>query len=285
MAETTSATRREAVAGPDRPLGAARAFLLLAGAWSRAAWQYRGSLAMLTAGQFLVASLDGVAILLLFAHTTDFAGFTLPQVLFLYGTTRTSFAIADLVASGAEFLGEMVRTGEFDVMLIRPVATLPQVLATNFTPKRFGRLAQSLAVLVVALVLLPVAWTPAKAGMVALMILCGAVIYCALWVLAGAFIFVAADAGDLVNSFTYGGEFLTEYPLTTYGRPLAYTLLFAVPLAFVNWEPALFVLGLPDPFGLPYALRFAAPVAAALLAAVAGLAWRGAVRRYRSTGS
>jgi ABC-2 type transport system permease protein len=275
---------REA-ADTRQALGSVRAFLLIAGAWNRAAWQYRGSLGLMTAGQFLTSMLDCVAILVLFTRMTSFAGFTLPQVLFLYGTTRTSFAVSDLLASGVEELGDVIRNGEFDVALIRPVGTLPQAMAMRFTPKRFGKLGSALTTLVMALALLRIDWTIGRVAMIVVTLVCGTVIYCSIWVLSGAFTVVSTDAREITATFTYGSEFLTEYPLTTFGRPTAYVLLFGLPIGFVNWEPALYVLNRPDPFGLPYALRFAGPIAAGLLAVVSGLLWRAAVRRYRSTGS
>ena len=58
-----------------------------------------------------------------------------------------------------------------------------------------------------------------------------------------------------------------------------------LPIAFVNWYPCLFLLGRPDPFGLPGWLQLAAPVPAALLLGLCALVWRAGVRHYESTGS
>jgi ABC-2 type transport system permease protein len=93
------------------------------------------------------------------------------------------------------------------------------------------------------------------------------------------------DAREIANTFTYGSEFATEYPVTIFGRPLGLALTFVLPVAFVTWQPTLYVLGHPDPFGLPGFLRFASPLVAVLLSCLAALAWRGCIRRYRSTGS
>ena len=73
--------------------------------------------------------------------------------------------------------------------------------------------------------------------------------------------------------------------MTIYPLGAVKALTFAVPVAFVNWYPALFVLDRPDPFGLPSALQLASPVAAAVLCLLASLAWRAGLRSYRSTGS
>jgi ABC-2 type transport system permease protein len=268
-----------------RPLPSPVAFLLLTRMWARAAWQYRASLLLTGTAQMLSTCLDLAAILVMYSQVATLAGFTLPQTLYLYGTTRLAFAVSDILASGIETLGESIRLGTFDVMLIRPVGTLPQVLADQFTPKRFGKLIPSAATLAWAIHALPVAWSPLKAAVCAGTVLSGTAIYCALWVLTGSITFVMTGAQETANIITYGGELVTEFPFAIYQRPLALTMTFAVPLAFITWQPSLYVLGRPDPLGLPQFLRFAPPAVAALLCLLAGSVWRAAVRRYRSTGS
>jgi ABC-2 type transport system permease protein len=268
-----------------RPLNPAHAWLVLAGAWLRAAAQYRTSLAMLTMAQIGASGLDFAAILLIFSRTSMLGGFSLTEVMFLYGTSAASFGISDCLFSSVENLAERIRTGVFDTMLVRPVPVLVQVFADEFTPKRFGKLATAGAVLGIALARLNIAWTPARVLAVPVMIVSGTVIFGALWVLQGAFQFVATDAREAANTFTYGGQELTAYPLALYGGGVVRAVTFVVPLAFINWQPALFVLDRPDPTGLPHLLRYASPAVAVAATAVAALAWRAALRRYRSTGS
>ena len=117
------------------------------------------------------------------------------------------------------------------------------------------------------------------------MVVSGSLIFGALFVLGATFQFVSNDASEVANAFTYGGNTMTQYPLTIYPTEVVKTLTFLVPVGFVNWYPALFILGIPDPFGLPSALQFAGPVAALVLGVLAAVAWRNGVRHYRSTGS
>ena len=98
-------------------------------------------------------------------------------------------------------------------------------------------------------------------------------------------LFFAADAAEVQNSFTYGGATLLQYPPTIYAKEIVRGTVYGVPLAFVNWLPALYVLDIPDPLGLPGWYRFASPLAALLCATAAGLLWRAGIRAYRSTGS
>ena len=90
--------------------------------------------------------------------------------------------------------------------------------------------------------------------------------------------FWTSDASEVANAFTYGGNTVTQYPLTIFPREVVTGLTFLIPLAFVNWYPALYILDRSDPFGFPAWLQFASPLAAlaARDARRARLAHRGA---------
>jgi ABC-2 type transport system permease protein len=262
-----------------------RAFYWITALWIRSAMVYRASFVMLATGQFLVTGLDFAVIFIMFSHTRELGGFVLPEVAFLYATSGFAMGTADLLLGNAERIGRRIRSGEFDVILIRPVPAFVQAAADNFGIHRVGRVVQNSAVLAWSLFALDVDWTWDRVLLVPMMLACGTAIFCAIFVLGGAFQFAARDAAEVANAFTYGGNFLTQYPPTIFTRELVLTATFVIPLGFVNWMPALHILDHPDPLGLPEAFQFASPVAALLMVAVAALAWRAGVRSYRSTGS
>ena len=260
-------------------------YRLLAGAWLRAAWQFRASTMILTAGTALSCALDFALIGILFGSVPALDGFGLAEVAFLYGTSSTAFTLSNLLFGSTDQLGQHLRDGTLDVMMIRPVRLLVQVAADQFSPRRFGGISQGAAVLVAALAALDVEWTLVKAGLVVGMLASGTVIFCAVWTIGSAFQFVVPAGHEAVSAFTYGGEMVASYPLSIYGRHAMVLLTFVLPLAFVNWQPALYIFDRSDPLELPTAFRFASPLAAVLACAVAAVAWRAGVRRYRSTGS
>jgi ABC-2 type transport system permease protein len=233
----------------------------------------------------VVTGLDLAAIALMFARAPRIAGFTAPEVLFLYGTSGLSFALADIALGTAERLGEHVRRGTLDAMLVRPVSPLIQVATEDFSPRRLGKLIPTLAVLIPVIPRLDVSWTPLRALLIPVMVGAGAAIFAALWVLTAALQFVVIDGHQATKAVTYGGGFLTQYPMGIFGRDFVRGLTFVIPLAFVNWEPSLYVLDRADPLGLPTPFRFASPIVAAVLCGIAALAWRTGLRHYRSTGS
>ena len=264
---------------------ALRAYGLIVAMWVRSTLAYRVSFVVTALGNLAATGMDFLTILLMFSHIHALGGFTLPQVAFLYGTTSTAFGIADLLMGSMDRLGRRVRDGTLDTLLLRPVPVLAQVAADRFALRRLGRITQGLAVLVWALARVDVAWTPEKVALVPVMLVSGAALFGAVFVLGGAFQFWASDASEVQNSVTYGGNTMLQYPPTVFARELVRGVTFVVPLAFVNWLPALRVLGVPDPLGLPGWVDFMSPLVAVACCALAGVAWRAGLRSYRSTGS
>jgi ABC-2 type transport system permease protein len=260
-------------------------YLRLIGGRIRSDWQYRASFAMFTAGQFLVSFVDFLVIAVLFGQIDRLDGWEVAEVALLYGISGTAFNLSDVFVSPIEFLPVRIRLGTFDRLLTRPLGALFQLVAEEFALRRIGKLVQALAVLGVALVAVDVDWTLGRAVMVPVAIASGAVIFSAIWVIGAVLAFWTTEGGEVVNSVTYGGSFLSQYPVSIYGRWLRRLLAFVVPMAFVAYYPALYVLDRDGPLGGPSFLPFASPVIALAMALLAGAVWRWGIRHYRSTGS
>ncbi|MFD9126862.1 ABC transporter permease [Kitasatospora sp. NPDC059571] len=282
-----------ALALPDGPRGgpagaareALRTWWLTAGMWTRALMSYRTSFVLMLLANTAITSLDFVVIVLMFRHTTTLGGWTLPELGFLYGTSALALGIANLAVGSIDALGERIRAGTLDTVLIRPAPALAQLCAERFSLRRLGRPAQAAAVLAWSLTALPVTWTPDKVLLLPVMLVCGSVIFGSVFIGFATLQFWWGEARELQNSFTYGGATLLQYPPTVFAKELVAGTVFGLPLAFVNWLPALHILGRPDPLGLPAAFQFASPAAAALCVLAAALAWRTGLRAYRGTGS
>ncbi|MET9322872.1 ABC transporter permease [Streptomyces sp. NPDC003038] len=267
--------------------------------WIRSTMTYRTSFFLSTFGNAAITLLDFVAIYIMFSHVDVLGGFTLPEIALLYGSCSASLGLADLLLGNTDRIGTRIRDGSLDTMLVRPVPVLAQVAADRFALRRLGRVAQGLAVLVWAMwVLGPggpaglgapgapgVDWTVGKVLLVPVMVVAGAAIFAAVMVAGAAFQFIAGDAAEVQNSFTYGGCTMLQYPPTVFAKDLLRGVTFILPLAFVNWLPALHILGRPDPLGLPGWVAYVSPLVAFAVFLPASLAWRVGVRSYRSTGS
>jgi len=260
-------------------------YVLLLRAQAGAQWQYRTSFWLQTIGQFTATFLDFVTILLLFSRFPTIAGWTLGEVAFLYGLGNMAFGISDLLCGGFDGLSKMIRLGTFDRVLTRPVGTFAQVLASDLQIRRLGRIAQGVAALLVALSWLDITWTLPKILVSVMAVASGSVIFVAIWVIGAAITFWTVETSEVTNVFTYGGSELVSYPLPIYAEGLRRFFTYVVPLAFVSYLPALYVLDRPDPLGLPPVLQLCSPIVAVAFLLVARGCWAFGVRHYQGTGS
>lgn len=260
----------------------------LVGARIRGDLQYRASFWLMTAASGFMTLMDFAVIAVLFTRVDQLEGWSLGEVAFLYGASGMSFHAADFLVGGLDSLSLHVKSGSFDRFLTRPVSPLTQLMAEGFAFRRLGRVVQAAAVLAYGLAAAPVDWTPARAAMVPAMILVGLAVYAGIWLAVASVPFWLVEGREFANAFTYGGNFLTQYPVNIYADWLRRFVVFALPLAFVGYFPSLYVLdrmSAEDRLGLPTAFVFASPLAAAAAWLAGSAVWRIGMRTYRSTGS
>ena len=195
-----------------------------------------------------------------------------------------AFAIAEAAGRGFDMFDQMVKSGEFDRVLLRPRGTAFQVGASHFQLIRVGRLLQAIAVLAYAVVVLDLAASPASLALIVAAILGGACTFIGLFVLQATLAFWTTEGLEIAATVTYGGVETTQYPLSIYAKNFRRFFTYIVPLAFLNYVPGLAVLDRPERFG-PDWLAWASPLVGVAFLLVCLQVWRFGVRRYRSTGS
>jgi ABC-2 type transport system permease protein len=262
-----------------------RLYFRLVGAQLRSQMQYKVSFILALIGSFLSCVTEFGVLVVLFLRVPALAGWSFAEVALLYGISGVCFAVAEIIAAALDNFQEHIVRGTFDRVLVRPRGALFQVIVEDFALRRVGRVAQAALVLVVALQLLQVDWSVAKMLVLALALVSGTVIYFAIFVLGATFCFWSVQAKEATHVFTYGGDGLASYPLDIYRGSVRRFFTFVVPLAFVNYEPALYLLGRSDPLGLPDSVRLLSPLAGILMALLARFGWQQGIHHYQSTGT
>lgn len=264
---------------------AVAAYRRLVGAQMRGQLQYRASFFLQLAATFVSLFGEFVAILILFGVFPDLAGWRVGEIALLYGIVSIALGLTDMFCSGFERVSALIKSGEFDRYLTRPVSPFVQVLASELQLRRLGRIAQGLLVIGLGTRWVGIAWTAGHLAIGAAAVLSSAVVFLTVWVISAAISFWTIEQSEVQNVFVYGGVELGSYPIHIYGRALQFLFLYLVPLGLTSYYPALAILDKPDPLGLPRAVGLLAPVTAAAFLALGLAIWRLGLRHYQGTGS
>lgn len=240
-------------------------------------------------GDFLIGILTSFAatisalgfVLILFQRIPRLAQWSFGEVLFLYGFSLVPFGLFNILSVNLyDFGNDYIMDGKFDRVLIRPVASLFQVLFENFRIESFQEVITGLVVVVYASWKLHYAWTVFDVILLIFYALCGAAIYVAVFLLLSTVSFWFEDRIGVHppawNLMAFG-----RYPLSIYSGAIQFFLSWIIPFGFATFYPSVRLLHRTE------FLRYAPliPLVTAASLGVALLAWNQGVRHYSSTGS
>lgn len=246
---------------------------------------YRRSFALEVVGSFLVGIVDLAELYVLFSAVDSLGGLRLPAALLVFGMAAFAFGTADLLIGHVDRMPMYIRTGTLDALLLRPLPVLAQLATSDVQLRRFGRVVVAAAALAVGVHLAELSATPATVALVSVTLIAGTAIFCALFVSAAALQFWLVDAAEVVNSFTYGSNYISSYSGALLTLPMRVFVTFVVPAMFVAYLPTLALVGLPGPAGTPAWLGYLSPIAALVACGVAAGLWRVGLAHYTGTGS
>ena len=248
----------------------------------RTTMQYRSSFWMIVIGQFMVTFFAYLSMALLFDRFGSIAGWTFGEVALCFGVVTVSFAVAECCARGFDVFSTLVRSGEFDRLLIRPRGLILQVLGSHFELSRFGRVATGTLVFAAALPNLSVEWTAMKVATLIMMIISGSVIFSGIFMLGATVCFKTVEGLEFINIFTDGGREIASYPLTIYAKWAARFFTFVIPFGCFNYLPLLYIVGRSP--GNQF-LHIASPLIGMVFIVPCIWVWNMGVRSYVSAGS
>lgn len=240
---------------------------------------YRKSFVLYLFGQFFSAFSSFAVLYFLLDRFGEVKGYTLSDCLLCASVMWMAFSLAECFFRGFDRFPGIIRRAEFDRILVRPRGLIFQVLCQEVEFQRLGKLLQAALMLGVGVTLSEVAWTPLRCICVVLMVLGGAAVFSALYLMYAGISFFTLEGLEFMNCFTDGGKEHGSYPLDIYGEGLLKFCTYIIPYALFQYYPLQYLLGRGPEW---YALL---PLAAPLFFLPCYAVWRLGVRKYKSAGS
>ncbi|MCO5215310.1 MAG: ABC transporter permease [Thermomicrobiales bacterium] len=246
---------------------------------------YRSSFLLQIFANFLINTAEVLALFAMFYQFDSMGGWTLGEVALLHGMSMIAFSLGDMLTIGMDYVAPQIRSGEFDRVLTRPLSSWMNAVTSEINLRHLGQLIQGFLVLTFAFTQVNIDWSVTKVLMLIGAILTGVALFMALFTVEAIFSFWTVNGVEAINAFTYGGSDLAQFPMHVFGRTLRVLFIWIIPVAFVTYYPALYLLDKPDPLGMPGWFVLLGPVITAVFCGVVAWGWNQGIRHYRSTGS
>lgn len=248
------------------------------------ALQYRADFVMTAVGAIFYEAVSLAFVGVVVHAFGSIGGWGLAAVAFVYGIRAMGHALHGLVSGQLWAIDWVVRAGEFDRYLVRPVNPLVQLLTRSFQVSAVGDIVFGVCVLVVTSVATGISWSVGSLAYLIAAIVGSALVESAVMLAIASLSFRLLAADSILS--VADSVFVTfgPYPLTVLPRAVSYLLTFVLPLAFAAFFPAAILLGRTADLFVPGWLAAASPAVGAVLYVGAVIFFQRQTRHYSSPG-
>jgi ABC-2 type transport system permease protein len=250
----------------------------------RGEMQYRANFVLMAVVQIVNQLTGFFFIAVVLERFGAIAGWTVGEVAFLYGLRLMIHSFRGVVFGNVPNIERLVRRGEFDRMLARPLNPLLQVMAERVFIRDGFSMLGGLALFLAANALIGVDWSPPALLYLALAVAGGCLIGAGVSLLCAALAFRLMSARTLYALINDVNNTFGAYPMTIYQMGVRVVLMTALPLAFIAYVPATVLLGKGDELILSPLIGYGAPLVGLLCFGLAYLFWRSQLNAYQSAG-
>jgi len=213
------------------------------------------------------------------------AGWTFPQLTFLYGLGLMSHGIMVVVSVQSWFIEFFVLRGGFDRMLLRPMNVFFQFTFSNINLIGVLDMVVSFFIFGYGARLVDFSWTVTNTLTLFAVVLGATLIRSAFFTILCSVAFWTKKSHALRLIGNQLLERTTFYPLAIYPQLLQTILTFVIPIGFVSFYPGCHFLGQNARTTLPLAMAWWTPAAGIAMFALGQFVFSRGLKIYESTGS
>jgi ABC-2 type transport system permease protein len=267
-----------------KPPSALRQYAVLVRIGLVSAIQYRADFAMTAVGAICYEAVSLAFVGVIVHAFGSIGGWNFVEVAFVYGIRSMGHALHGVLSGQLWATDLVVREGEFDRYLLRPVNPLIQLLTRRFQVTAVGDLVFGLVVLTVTAVAAPVEWSVGLVAYLVAAVVGGAFLESAVMLAIASSTFRLLVSSPVLRMADTVFVTFGPYPLSVLPRSVAYLLTFALPLAYAAFFPAAVLLGRTSDLYVPIWLAVASPAVGVVLYVAAVKLFHRKVRHYSSPG-
>lgn len=241
---------------------------------------YRADFVISNIGMIVSNLVGFVTFYILFQNFPSINGWTMYEMLFLYGFSLIALTPVQCFFDNNWNLRYAVKTGDFIKYCFRPINIFFYYISEVFDVKGLGQLAFGVGTLVYAWRHLAIPVTPVIIAQTVLFLLAASLFMIAIMNFAAATCFWIQNSGYIMVIMFRFKDF-AKYPASIFNSVFRIIFTFVIPIAFIAYYPALVVL---RPASVPL-LSWLSPLIGLAFFYLSYRFWLLGARKYDGTGS
>ena len=231
---------------------------------------------------FMIDQAVGIGfIFIIFYQIPQLGGFTLDQIVFIYGFSLIPKGLDHMFTDNLWNVGYfIVQKGQFDKYLTRPISPLFYVIAEKFQIDAAGELIMGIVLVCISAGSAGVRFTWYNVLLFIVAVIFASMIYTAIKLGTAALAFRIKVSGQIIQVFYMTNEF-AKYPAVIYGNVIKFIITYVVPFAFTGYYPCVYFMTGENPLFNIGGLV----VISGLLTFIALIIWQTGLKAYESAGS
>lgn len=231
---------------------------------------------------FLINQITNIVFIsIIFGQIPNLDGYLYYEIIFIYGFSLIPKGIDHLVTDNLwKVAWFIVRKGDFDKYLTRPISPLAHVIMEFVQFDALGELVMGIILMVVASVKLSIHYTFVNVTLMIIAMIFGILIYTSIKIAVAAFAFKIKQSGSILQIFYMSSDF-AKYPVSIYNNIVKNIITYIIPFAFTAYYPASYILRGNDPWFCIGGTVFASVV----LTVLSIFIWNKCLESYESAGS
>lgn len=204
--------------------------------------EYKGDFIIGIIGFLISQSFNILFLSIIFSRIPNLLGWDFNEIVFIYGFSLIPKAIDHMLFDNLWNLGHnIVRKGEFDKYLTRPINSLFYVIVEKFQADALGELIVGIILFSYSLSKLNLKIEFLKVIAFLIVIPFATLIYTAIKIATSALAFWVKRSGNITYMFYMLNDF-AKYPVTIYDKVVRNIITYIIPFAFTGFYPSCYLL-------------------------------------------
>jgi len=222
------------------------------------------------------------AVYMLFDNFKSVGEWGFYETALMFGIITSVYSFTECFARGFDEFAHLVRDGDLDRLLVRPVNIIYQIFCNKIEFTKLARVLLGLVVCAIALANLNIAWTISKVIVLLLTFVCGCCVILGVMLVGAGISIFSIERLEFINIITNGSKEIAYYPVNIYHKVLSRIFTFVIPIACFNYLPISYLMGYGS---LPQIIYALSPLFGALFLIPCLIFFLWTLTKYQSSGT